>query len=243
MGLGGGGLVTMTIQNSLLEIAAASMTSSLKTQWFDALLRQDMAYFDIKDIGGSATLISSNASRYRKGIGRKLGEGIQFAVTFLGGFAYAFWASWQTTLITLTILPLMAGTGWFLLKVNQGKTTRENKNYEEAGSVVYSTASSIKTVLSLNASRKMIVKYKNATQKAHDAAVSFWPIIGLANGSIMGAFLCSVRHRINIDPRPTYAFISVYKFNIINIIKYEFNFTLTSPFQTCLTFFLSSTCF
>jgi ATP-binding cassette subfamily B (MDR/TAP) protein 1 len=42
------------------------MTLDFKTQWFDALLRQDMAYYDIKDVSGCATIISNNASKYKK---------------------------------------------------------------------------------------------------------------------------------------------------------------------------------
>ena len=191
LGLGGLSFVSMTVQNTLLEIAAAEMTMSLKTRWFDALLRMDMAYYDLKDVAGTASLISAQASKYNKGVGRKLGEGIQFFITLIGGFAYAFYASWRTTLITLTVVPFMAGSAWFMLKVTQGQTSRSTKNYEEAGSIVYTTVSSIKTVLSLNACRTMLNKYKQATSKAYRAAVGFIPWIGLANGSVMACFLLS----------------------------------------------------
>ena len=191
LGLGGLSFVSMTVQNTLLEIAAAEMTVSLKTRWFDALLRMDMAYYDLKDVAGTASLISVQAAKYNKGVGRKLGEGIQFFITLIGGFAYALYASWRTTLITLTVVPFVAGSAWFMLKVTQGQTSRSTKNYEEAGSIVYTTVSSIKTVLSLNACRTMLNKYKQATSKAYRAAVGFIPWIGLANGSVMASFLLS----------------------------------------------------
>ena len=191
LGLGALSFVSMTIQNTLLEIAAAEMTMSLKTRWFDALLRMDMAYYDLKDVAGTATLISAQAQKYNRGVGRKLGEGIQFFVTLIGGVAYALYASWKTTLITLTVVPFMAGSAWFMLKVTQGQTSRSTKNYEEAGSIVYTTVSSIKTVLSLNACRTMLNKYKQATLKAYRAAVGFIPWIGLANGSVMASFIFS----------------------------------------------------
>jgi len=191
LGLGGLSFVSMTIQNTLLEIAAAEMTMSLKTRWFDALLRMDMAYFDLKDVAGTATLISAQAAKYNRGVGRKLGEGIQFSITLIGGMAYALYASWKTTLITLTVVPFMAGSAWAMLKVTQGQTSRSTKNYEEAGSVVYTTVSSIKTVLSLNACRTMLNKYKQATLRAYRSAVGFIPWIGLANGSVMASFIFS----------------------------------------------------
>lgn len=51
---------------TLLESSAGFMTQDFKKQWFQALLRQDMAYFDIQDVSGVATLISANASKYKR---------------------------------------------------------------------------------------------------------------------------------------------------------------------------------
>lgn len=58
-------LVAMTAQSTLMELAAADMTRAMKTSWFEALLRQDMAYYDIQDVSGQATIISANAIKYR----------------------------------------------------------------------------------------------------------------------------------------------------------------------------------
>ena len=146
MVLGAVALVVMTIQNTLLELAVSDMTQSLKTSWFDALLRQDMVYYDMKDVSGTATMISVKASKYKRGMGRKLGEGVQFTLTMIGGFAYAFYASWRTSLIVLAAIPLMAVAGIFTMKVTQGQTARSNAGYAEAGSVAYETVSGIKTV-------------------------------------------------------------------------------------------------
>jgi hypothetical protein len=56
----------MSGQATLLETSAGIMTHSLKIMWFDALLRQDLAYYDIKDISGAASIISQNGARYKK---------------------------------------------------------------------------------------------------------------------------------------------------------------------------------
>jgi len=52
-------------------------------------VRQDLAFHDLTDVSGTATSISANASKYRLGVGKKLGEGIQSLASVLGGFAYA----------------------------------------------------------------------------------------------------------------------------------------------------------
>jgi ATP-binding cassette, subfamily B (MDR/TAP), member 1 len=87
-------LLSMTVQTMLMETAAGEMTREMKNSWFRALLRQDMAYHDIRDVPGQATLITANGSRYRKGVGRKLSEAVQFFIAFIGSLAYSFWSSW-----------------------------------------------------------------------------------------------------------------------------------------------------
>jgi ATP-binding cassette subfamily B (MDR/TAP) protein 1 len=56
----------MTLQTLLLELAATEMTENLKTQWFQALIRQDMAYYDLRDVSGAATIISINGQKFKK---------------------------------------------------------------------------------------------------------------------------------------------------------------------------------
>lgn len=64
-------------QVTLLEIAATEMTLNFKTQWFKALLRQDMAYFDAENISGTASQVNSHGNKFHRGLGMKLGQGIQ----------------------------------------------------------------------------------------------------------------------------------------------------------------------
>ena len=168
------------------------MTVDLSIQWYQALLRQDMAFYDIMDLSGVATMISTNAEKYNRGLGNKLGLAIQFTFTFTGGIAYAFYASWRTALITLLTVPFMAISGWFLVKMNTSQSQRANASYAQAGSLVYTTATSIRTILSLNgAPRNMIQEFKAATNKNFQQATSQVFLLGLANGSMMSSFLLS----------------------------------------------------
>jgi ATP-binding cassette subfamily B (MDR/TAP) protein 1 len=71
-----------------------------------------------------------------RGLGRKLGAGFQFAITFIGGLAYAFWASWRVSLVLLTTIPILGASGLFLVKLNQSQSARANAGFAEAGSIV-----------------------------------------------------------------------------------------------------------
>ena len=126
---------------------------------------------------------------YFRGIGNKLGLGIQFVITFLGSIVYAFYSSWRTSLLVLALVPFISMAGWFLVKMNTSQTQRANAAYKEAGATCYQTISSIRTILSLNAAQTMIDQFTKGTAKAYTEAVSQLQYLGLANGSIMASFL------------------------------------------------------
>ena len=105
---------------------------------------------------GLASTIGPNSGRFRRGTGRKFGEGIQFFTTGVGGIAYAFYSSWKVAFVILAVLPLVSMAALGVLSINQTKGAREARAYSKAGSVAYSSVSAIKTVLSLNAIPEMI---------------------------------------------------------------------------------------
>jgi len=165
------------------------MTTNLKRKWFEAVVRQDMAYFDLQDVSGTATMISTSGAKFKKGVSSKLGSGVQFGCTVLAGFALAFYASWKVTLTVLATVPVMASmTGW-VLKLNQSKSARDNASYSQAGAVVYQAAANIRTILALNACDELIERFEAATQKAYDGAISQLLWLGIANGALMSSFM------------------------------------------------------
>jgi ATP-binding cassette subfamily B (MDR/TAP) protein 1 len=130
----------MMMQSTFMETAAGETTEALKTQWLESLLRQDMVYYDIADVSGTATIISTNGMKFKTGVGHKLGEGVQFFVVMIGGLAYGFWSSWRVSLLILFILPFMALSTSFLLKMNRTQTARANSSYAKAGAIVYTVS-------------------------------------------------------------------------------------------------------
>jgi ATP-binding cassette subfamily B (MDR/TAP) protein 1 len=189
MELGAFALVVATVQNWSLEIVAYHASQNFRLQWFQALLRQDAAFFDVNDIGGMAGQIGPNADKFRRGVGRKFGEGIQFATTGVGGMAFAFYSSWRVAFVVVSFVPVVSLTALMVLKLNQTKGARAAKSYRQASGVAYSAVSSIKTLLSLNAVSDMVSQYKDATDEAFREACSLLWKQGFANGAMMGTFL------------------------------------------------------
>jgi len=124
-------LVMATIQTTCFETVAYRASQNLKLSWFQALLRQDPAFFDVHDVGGIAATVGPSANRYRRGVGRKFGEGIQFFTTGVGGIGYALFSSWRVALVVLAVTPFISISAFFVVNFNQSKTKRAADAYKE----------------------------------------------------------------------------------------------------------------
>lgn len=188
LGVGGFALIAGMFQTACFEIVAYHASRSFRMQWFQSLLRQDTAYFDVYDISGIAATIGPNSNQYRRGLA-KMGEFIQFSTNFVGGLVFAFYACWQVALVVLAVLPVVGLTGLAAVQINQTKSSSAAAAYARAGSVAYSTVSAIRTVLSLNAIPIMIALYAEATMEAFKQAKKLLWKAGLANGGMLGSFI------------------------------------------------------
>jgi ATP-binding cassette, subfamily B (MDR/TAP), member 1 len=170
------------MQTWMFELVAYNASKRFRLEWFKALLRQDPSFFDAHDIGGISGQVGVSATKYRRGLGRKFGEGIQFSTAGVGGIAYGLYASWRVALVVLAIVPFLSAAALSLMQINQTKSSRAAASYKNASGIAYSAVSSIKTVLSLNGIQEVIYRYVDATQEAYNSAVGFLIRQGIANG-------------------------------------------------------------
>lgn len=189
IGLGFYALFMATLQTACFETVAFRGAENLRLKWFKALLRQDQAFYDVYDVGGIANSVNPSVNKYRRGMGRKFGEGVEFLTCSIGGLIYALCEEWRVALVVLSFSPAIVFFALGVVQLNQTKTIRAAECYSKAGSVAYSTVSGIKTVLSLNAAPTMIEQYKQATQDAFNSATRMLIKQGLVNGCMLGSFL------------------------------------------------------
>jgi ATP-binding cassette, subfamily B (MDR/TAP), member 1 len=183
--VGAVGFVAASVQTWSFETCAYYGSHSLRLQWFAALLRQDAAYFDVHDISGTAAEIGASVIRFRRGTGRKFGEGIQFITTGVGGIAFGFYSQWKIAFLLLALVPFVAYIGMCVMEIYRTKSTRAAASYKAAGSIAYTAVSAIRTVLSLNAVPEFLRQYSVATQEAYKSSTASILKEGLANGGML----------------------------------------------------------
>jgi ATP-binding cassette, subfamily B (MDR/TAP), member 1 len=171
------------MQTLCFETCAYHGTRNLRLQWLSALLRQDAAFFDVYNVNGMAAQVGAAANKYRRGTGRKFGEGVQFLTTGIGGIAYGLYSQYQVSLLIMALVPLVAATSMWVMNLNQTKSARSSASYATAGAIAYTAVSAIRTVLSLNAVPEFIRQYQLATNEAYQSSTQVLVRQGLANGT------------------------------------------------------------
>jgi ATP-binding cassette subfamily B (MDR/TAP) protein 1 len=182
--VGTGAFVAGAVQGWCFEIVAYHASTNFRLQWFAALLRMDAPFFDVHAVGGIASQVGPSSNKYRRGLGRKFGEGIQFLTTGIGGIAFGFYSSWRVAFVILAVIPFVSIAALGVLQINQTKGKRASESYKVASSVAYTAISAIKTVLSLNAVPSMIARYAAATKDAYNKATSILFKQGFVNGRL-----------------------------------------------------------
>lgn len=87
------------------------ITRRIREAYLTAVLRQEIAYFDVVGPGEITTRIQSDIQLIQDGISDKVPMSAMFVATFVAGFVVAYVKSWQLSLAMSSILPCIIGAG------------------------------------------------------------------------------------------------------------------------------------
>ncbi|VDL62378.1 unnamed protein product [Nippostrongylus brasiliensis] len=131
--LGCGIFLAALIQATCFLTVCENLVNRLRREFFKAILRQDITWFDKNHSGTLAT---------------KLFE--LFVAQFFGGFIVAFTYDWKLTLIMMSLAPFMIICGAFIAKLMATASSQEAKKYAVAGGIAEEVLTSMRTVIAFN---------------------------------------------------------------------------------------------
>ncbi|TVU35429.1 hypothetical protein EJB05_17317, partial [Eragrostis curvula] len=182
-----GAPLSLVPEVSCWTMAGQRQSARIRSLYLDAVLRQDIAFFDTELTTGQAvSRMSSDTLLVQDALGEKAGKLLQLSSAFLGGFVIAFTRGWLLTLVMLTSLPLIAIAGAVSARVLTNVSSKKLTSYGDAGDTVEQTIGSIRTVVSFNGQNKAVAMYNNLIKKAYRTDIEE----GLINGFGMGSVLC-----------------------------------------------------
>ncbi|XP_021098295.1 multidrug resistance protein 1 [Heterocephalus glaber] len=185
-GIGAGVLIAAYIQVSFWCLAAGRQTQKIRKQFFHAIMKQEVGWFDVHDVGELNTRLTDDVFKINEGIGDKIGMFFQSMATFVAGFIIGFTRGWKLTLVILAVSPVLGLSAAIWAKVLSSFTDKELLAYAKAGAVAEEVLAAIRTVIAFGGQNKELERYNKNLEEAKRIGIKK---AVTANISIGAAFL------------------------------------------------------
>mmetsp|Transcript_40391 Transcript_40391/g.52018 ORF Transcript_40391/g.52018 Transcript_40391/m.52018 type:complete len:1231 (+) Transcript_40391:347-4039(+) len=154
----------------------------IKERYIKSVLRQDIAWFDKNKVTELPTRIISSTTQIQEGIGRQVGDGLQFFTQCVGGCIVGFFFSWKISLVIMAGFPVIVAAAAYLQDVIKQKSVSDDKHYALAGSIATEALSAVRTVFSLNGQKHEVKRYQKHLLSAETAGAFASLRLGIGNG-------------------------------------------------------------
>ncbi|KAL6754343.1 MDR-like ABC transporter [Haematococcus lacustris] len=180
-----GSMVGSYLQASMWMWAGNRQTSRLRRQYLQAVLRQNVAYFDTQATTGTLLQgLNSDSAAVEAAISEKTGHFIQHCTTFIAGIIVAFVGGWDMTLVMVGTMPFLAAAGAVLAKVTAVMSSRTSKAYTDASSLAQQALSQVRTVAAYNGEERTVSSYEKALEMPTNVGIQQSMYTGMALGSV-----------------------------------------------------------
>jgi len=190
--LGIGTAVASFLQVSCWTVAGERQATRLRSLYLEAVLRQDIAFFDVEmTTAEAASRMSADTVLIQDALGEKVGKYIQLVTSFVGGFIVGFVRGWMLALVVLACIPPSILSFATVSRLRARISGKRQESYGDAGNIVEQAIGAIRTVVSFNGEKKAIAMYNNHIKRAYKATLMEGIITGLGVGCVFFVVFCS----------------------------------------------------
>ncbi|KAJ9152445.1 hypothetical protein P3X46_026010 [Hevea brasiliensis] len=174
--------------SSWIEVACWMHTGErqaarMRMAYLRSMLNQDISLFDTEASTGEViAAITSDIIVVQDAISEKVGNFMHYISRFLCGFTIGFVRVWQISLVTLSIVPLIALAGGCYAFVTIGLIARVRKSYVKAGEIAEEVIANVRTVQAFAGEERAVGSYKEALRNTYQ----YGRKAGLAKGLGLG---------------------------------------------------------
>ena len=162
------------------------ISGKIREQYLAAILRQNIAFFDVLGAGEITTRITADTNLVQDGISQKIGLTLTAIATFVTAFVIGFVKYWKLTLIlTSTFFAIMTNIAIgsrFIVKYSKLSL----QSYAVGGSIAEEVVSSIRNATAFGTQDKLAKQYDVHLAKAERAGLRVKIALGLMISGLMG---------------------------------------------------------
>jgi len=141
----------IVLQNHQFGIASERLTTRLRSMCFEAMLKQDIGWFDLdkNSSGALTTRLATDSATIRTMTAETMNSVLVNVSTLGAAFAIAFYYSWQMTLALLGVFPFIGFASYIQMQSITGTKGKESNDGDiQAGAILSQSINSIRTVAS-----------------------------------------------------------------------------------------------
>ncbi|KAG8374607.1 hypothetical protein BUALT_Bualt10G0013000 [Buddleja alternifolia] len=161
--------------------------AKMRMAYLRSMLNQDISLFDTEASTGEViSAITTDIIVVQDAISEKVGNFLHYISRFIAGFTIGFIRVWQISLVTLSIVPLIALAGGIYAYVATGLIARVRKSYVKAGEIAEEVIGNVRTVQAFAGEEKAVKLYTSSLLNTY----KYGRKAGLAKGLGLGTLHC-----------------------------------------------------
>lgn len=161
------------------------IAQKIREKYLDAVLRQNIAFFDKLGAGEITTRITADTNLIQDGISEKVALTLTALATFVTAFIIGFVKFWKLTLIccstVVALVTMMGVASKFIILFSK----KNLESYGEGGTVAEEVLSSIRNATAFGTQEKLARQYDSHLSKAQKWGVKLQMTIGVMVGGMM----------------------------------------------------------
>ncbi|KAI3789524.1 hypothetical protein L2E82_02323 [Cichorium intybus] len=145
---------------------AERQASRLRSAYLKAVLRQEVAYFDLNVTSTSEIITSVSSDRLviQEVISEKVPVFVMYMSLFCGAYVVAFILLWRLAIVALPFVVILVIPGLIYGRVLMSLSRKIREEYNKAGTVAEQAISSVRTVYSFVGENKSLTEYSDALE-------------------------------------------------------------------------------
>ncbi|XP_073848261.1 multi drug resistance 49 isoform X1 [Musca autumnalis] len=147
-------LIVIAAAVDILNTVAMKQIGRIRNEYLEAILKQDMSWFDTASGNNFASQMSENLNKMKEGINEKVVIFTFLIMSFVIAIIASFIYGWKLTLVVLASCPLIIVSTALVAKIQSSLTEKELKAYSGAGAVAEEVLGGIRTVFAFSGERK-----------------------------------------------------------------------------------------
>ena len=158
----------------------------LRLAYLEAIIRQNMAFFDILSIGEVTTRITSDMNLIHEGVTSKISLCLTAAATFIAAFVIAFAQYWKLALILTSAIVVMAATGTVGAVIAVGYTKQSLAFYRTGATIAEEAFGSIRHVTAFGIQEVLAQRHVSHVMSAEKASTKAGLAVAIMLGVMYG---------------------------------------------------------